>query len=313
MHGPDQRNASDGDIPEAAYAIERPFLLGPDILTAETVILYPIDSTGKPTIREVPVTILSGDIPGLIVTERGWRGFSGRSRLAILGVTPLDMSWVDPDLITALQQGHAVRMNLSVASFASRPILIPENTGVGQYYQKGSKWLTGNALETAIKTGRIAIDGRWEYVHGDRSLGDRIAIQVPIDPDPATQRWLPPAEEPLEVPTCTYAEFRAILAQLLRPIHEVRPTHRFLAIRQTQGAIHIPDPNVTGLLSSGAVGHEAFGDQDMCVPQVNSVIIHGNGITDHPIILEHYVKPPDEDGKLSGVPNSVSLSFWDMG
>lgn len=313
MTGPDHPKPSDEGIPETAHPIERPFLLGPDVLTAETVLLAPADSTGRPTIREVPVIIHPGDIPGISQTEVGWRGFNGRSRIAIMGVTPLDTTWVDPGLSAALQQGHAIHMNLSVANFASRRIRLPKETGIGQYYQIGSKWLTGDTLETAIRKGRITIDGRWEYVHGDRSLGDRIAIQVPIDPDPTTERWLPPAEEPLEVPTGTYADFRAKLPSLLRPIREVKPTSRFLVIRQTQGAIHIPDPNVTGLLSSGAVGHEAFGDSDTYAPQVNSVIIHGGGKTDHPIILEQFVKPPNEDGTLSCVPNSVTLFFWDMG
>lgn len=312
-----ERASPGGRLPESAPPSERPFLVGPDIVTEEAVLLPAATTAGRATITKVLVTIHPGDVPGLSHLANGsGLGVNGRSRLAIFGAAPAtpDASFMDDSAINALKEGKEVHIPIPLANFAARPIRVPKGIGIGQLFRFGGTRLEGEALEVAIRQGRIVIDGSWYWVDGDPSLGKKIAIQVPLDLNPDKICWLPPSDEPIEVPTGSYADFRRILGTILKPISEVRPTQRFLAIRWTKDAIRIPDARTIALLSSIAVGHPDHGDPpNAFAPQINSRIIHGGGKTDHTIITEQLMDPPNGDGARKRVPNSVALSFRDMG
>lgn len=303
----------DGQAHEAAHPIERRFLVGPDIVTSEAIILATSAIPGRTMTTEVPVRVGPAHVfnfskPHTISDLE----VNGRSRIAVSGAaptTPNVYAWMKSEQILALSQGNEVDAMIPFTNYSTRTIRLPQGTAVAQLYQRGSRKLKGVALEDAIRQKRIIIEEPWHWVDGDESLGKKIAIQIPLDPNPERICWFPPSEtgEPTEIRMESYEAFRASLQGRLIPISRVAPAHRFLAIRWTQHPIHIPDPRTIGSLSSLVVGHEKLGDQpDVYASQIYSLLMHP-GRPNHQIITEQFVNPQYP------YPNSVALSFWDMG
>lgn len=188
-----------------------------DIHNTEETVLPP----GRLT--TIPI-LLTRDVfpptPDLLPAITPYLSISVRSRMAISGVHIAGFSSAtDSRLNTLTNQewqhihtGERVEAHLIAINVSARPLVIPEHMGIFRFFS-GNELMTplnAHEIEHAMTSGAIHIQGDHEVIQ------DQNGVSVLVRLSSFWQKWIPPAKEPLTIPTGE--NYRGVLDTYLQDI-----------------------------------------------------------------------------------------------